>query len=408
MERRVDVMRVVAILGFVIALGLAVFAFTQQQAAQEAAQTAQTQAAEAQTERDAAVALAQAAQGTQVQAEDGRTTAVAQAQNAGTAQAEAESGQATAAAQAEIAGTQAAEVAATSTVALEAVQAALQAELDVRATAQAQSEAALETAEAELNAQATIQTDTLNQLSTATAQIDLAAFARESAEEDRLAALEQAWAAATALANSQAALETAQAVISGVTATVPPIPPPTTPTFPPAPTTVAEEPQGIPPLTAEYTSNNDRVTFNYPQGWEVAELDNGIILIGDSADTLRRQNVTLNRGQFEVTLLVNPITDIQGIEPGSTPADVMEALLGFFADQNPPPEFGTVRGLEIGGFESARVLGLDSGNQLSMTAVDLGNDIGAVVVAYSAQGEMELFIDVVDGIIASLQYNGAT
>ncbi len=405
MERRVDVMRAVAIIGFIIALALAVFAFTQQQQAQENARLAQAEAAEAQEARVTAVAMAQEASGTQVQAEADRVTAIAEVGQAGTAQAEAERERETAVAQAEVAGTQAAEIAATSMVAIGDAQGTLQVEVDSRATDQAQSEAALATAGAQLDEQATIQADTMSQLSTITAQIDLADFARESAEEDRLVALEQAWVAATALANAQMALETAQSVSIGVTATPPPIPPPATATLAVPPTTLPAVNE-IPPLTSQYIATNRRVTFNYPLGWEAVELENGIILVADNESTLQRQNTALVSGQFEVTLLVNPVTNIRGVEPGATSSDVMNALLGFFSEQTPPPEFDAPVDLEIGDFAATRVLGHDEENQMSITTVDLGEGIGAVVFAYSLEGEMEFFLEAVDGIIASLVYGG--
>lgn len=404
MERRLDVMRAVAIIGFIIALGLAVLAFSQQQQAQENTRLAQTQAAEAEAARVTAISMAQEASGTQVQAEAARVTAIAQAEQAGTALAEAESGQGTAVAQAEIAGTQAAQIVSTSQAAVGDIQATLQAETDSRATDQAQSEAALATVRAEMDAQATIQINTLNQLSTATAQIDLAAFARESAEEDRLAALEQAWAAATALAESQSALATAQAVISGVTATPSPIPPPATSTPIPEPTEVFTG--EIPPLNSQFVANGGRVTFNFPNGWEAVELDNGVILVGDSRATLQRSEPTLSSGQFEITLLVNPVTNIRDVEAGASSADVMQSLLAFFAAQNPPLEFSEPESSEIGTFPITRVLGQDSNNEMTITAVDMDNDISAVIFAYSSQGEVDILIEVLDGMIATLAYSG--
>lgn len=407
-ESRVDGVRIVAVIGFVLALVAAIFLFTQQQQAQQAAQAAQTQAAAAEDGRGTAVALADAASGAQVQAEAGQATAQTAAELAGTAQAESDAARGTAQADAQIAGTQAAQMMATSTINVGDAQATAQSAQQNVETAQAESQSSLATVQAQLDAQTTSVADTLNLLATATAQIDLAEFGRESAEEDRQAALEQAWMVATALANSEAQLSTAQAALSGATS-VPTLAPTSAlannPT--PAPTgstsTVNNFADGaIPPLTETFTNSNGAITFKYPQGWAAIETQNGSIFVADSENTLQDDDLNvLDSGQFISRILVTQITNVPGLQSGATAAEVMNVLLTSLASGENPPEMSPAESVSIASYDAQRSSSKGS-SPFAITVAMLDNDIVVVTYSSSAERELDFYLQAIDSIVETI------
>ncbi len=391
-----------------LTLVLAVFAFTQQQQAQEAARLAQTGQARAEERYVTAVALAQDAAATQVGAEAARATAVIQAEQASTAQAEALAAQASAESGAAVAGTSAAQIAATSGAQITAAAETAQAQSDALATAQALGTQAVITAQAEMDSLATAGVDIAFQLGTATAQIDEAQFGREAAEADRQAALNLAWAAATALADTEDKLATAQAVIAGVTGTPTALPPtPAQPSPTPAVTTAAEATATSGPLVLgrTFTSRNARLRFDYPDGWVVEELDNGFIIVGSSQAVFEREGNTLGSGQYQIELLVGLAEGIRGVPAGGGVPEVVEALLGILAGGNTPPRMGLPTEVTVGSFSGSRVPGTEGANRFVMTVLDIGDGNVAIAFASSAVDELDALLTALDALLATIIYN---
>lgn len=410
MQSRSPLPRLLLALALALAVALAVFAFTQQQQAQETARLAQTGQARAEERYVTAVALAQDAAATQVGAEAARATAVAQVAQASTAQAEALAAQASAESDAAAAGTSAAQLAATSGAQMTAAAETAQAQRGALATAQALGTQAIASAQAEMDSLATAGVEIAFQLGTATAQIDEAQFGREAAEADRQAALNLAWAAATALADTEDRLATAQAVIAGATATPtapPPTRPPATPTLsvtPAAETTATSAPLV---LGRTFISRNTRLRFDYPNGWVVEELDNGFIIIGSSQAVFERQGNTLGPGQYQFELLVGPAQGIRGVPPGGGISEVVTALLNILANSSTPPRMGQPSAVTVGSYTGERVPGTEGANRFIMTVLDIGDGHVAIVFASSPIDELEAMLAALDALLATLIYNAS-
>lgn len=390
-----------ALIGFVLASIIAVAAVVLRQQALDTAQTAQAFASAEARERSTAEAMLRDSVATQVQAEANLATAAVVAEQQAADQAQAESALTTAAAQAAAAETQSAALAATATAAASDAQAQAQAAAAAQASLAAEATAEAATALAQIDAGATALAESNAALGTATAQIELADFARQAAEEDRRNALTQAWSAATALAEVSDQLATATAILSGVTPTFTPLPATPTPTpFPavePAPTTVTSE------LGASFRSNDGATRFDYPTGWIVEELNNGVILIVNNEAVFTADPNDLTAGLFSMSLIVTTI-DAIGAPAGTTAASFLPNLVDFIQGQNPPGQMGAIAEIEIGGKPAARSLGTQGGNDLALVIVDLDAGVLSVSIASSDTGEMDQFLDVMDAIMASVQY----
>jgi hypothetical protein len=386
-----------AIIGFIIAVIIAVFAFTQQQQAVEQARTARTQAAQAQAEGVTAFAQVNEAATAQGNAQSTEAAALANVNEAATAQSEAESAQGTAQAGVNAAETRAARIAAASTAAADSARSTATADQRAIATLQAQSTADLATAQAELDTQATTQAETVAQLATATAQIDLAEFAREAAEADRLAALTQAWSAATLIADTESELATAQAVIAGVTATPTPLPQPT------AAATVSSSTQGEAlELASNFRSRNGRLTFQYPETWATQELDSGAVLAASDPRILGDSNAQVQPGVF-LQILVAPALEM-GLSADDTPVDTLQAWVGVLTQQNSNLQISEPTETTFGSHPAARAQGGDTSGEVVVTTLDLGNDVIGVIFAFSSQGDMANFLATIDALIGSIAY----
>jgi hypothetical protein len=408
MQSRSPLPRLLLALTLVLAVALAVFAFSQQQQAQEAARLAQTGQARAEERYVTAAALAQDAAATQVGAEAARATAVVQVAQANTAQAAALAAQASAESGAALAGTSAAQIAATSGAQITAAAETAQAQRESLATVQAFSTQAITTALAELDTLATAGVEIAFQLGTATAQIDEAQFGREAAEADRQAALNLAWAAATALAEREDELATAQAIISGVTAT-PTVPPPTA--VPASPTPAATSISQVVPtsgplvLGRTFTSRNAALRFDYPEGWVVQELDNGFIIVGSSQAVFEREGNALGAGQYQIELLVGPAQGIRGVPADGGVPEVVTALLDILANGSTPPRMGLASDIMVGDFSGSRVPGTEGANRFVMTVLDVGGGNVAIVFSSSAIEELDAMLTALDALLATIIYN---
>ncbi len=381
-----------AIIGFIIAVIIAIFAFSQQQQAVDQARLALTQAAQAKEQGITAVAVANEAVTAQANAQSTEAAAMINANEAATAQVIAENDRTTAQAEINAGETAAARLQATSTAAAGAALSTIRADDRAMQTALAQSASDLTTKQAELDAQTTTQAETVAQLATATAQIDLAEFAREAAEEDRLAALTQAWAASTLIADTQDQLATAQAIIAGVTPT--PRPQPTTET------SSSAEGEAL-ALVNDFRSASGELTFQYPDGWATQEADTGAVLVA-SDPRMFESNEQITPGLF-MQILVAPAETL-GQTPDAKPLDTLQDWVNLVRDQNPDLQMGDPSEVTIGTYRAARAEGGDTSGELVITTIDAGNGVVGVIFAFSSQGDMPLFLATVDALIASIAY----
>lgn len=398
-----------AVVGFIVALVVAIFAFTQQQAAVEEAKAAQGARAEAQEQQSIAMAQIEESANQQQQAENSAATLMVNAQKAATAQANAEADRSTALAQIDEASTETAKLQATSAAQRTNMEATGQAGQDAIAAAQTANANVLATAQAQIDAQATTQTSFDSALLTATAQVDLAEFARQSAEDDRAEALTQAWAASTALAASSQQLETAQAIISGVTPST--TPQPATATLIPEATETVESqatsvPQGTPSfdLTQQFTSKDGLVGFRYPESWSVAELDNGLIVVGSNEAVLQRSALAVPEGQVEIQMLVSPSSGFRGLQSGATPQDVMEVFYNVLIQQGGTADLANSKDVTIGSFPGAQLEGTDGTNDVIIIVVQIAPDVYAVTFTSAAKDGLPPYTTVVNKVLGTLSF----
>ncbi len=396
-----------AVIGFIVAVIIAVFAFTQQQQAVNQAAVAQTAQARAENAQVTAAALAQDASGTQVGAEAALATAQRQAAQAGTALAEANIERSTAVAQAQVAGTS--EASMLSTAAVESTGIAALATRGIETASALYSEQAetLAAAQADAAEFATAQVEIVSLLGTATAQVDLAAFAQEAAEEDRATAVAQARAAETQLAAMRSDVATAQFFLTGL--------PPSTPAPTLAETAIIPEATAIieestpevtdPALTQTFTSNEGLLSFRYPADWLVGQLPSGVVFIASSEATASRTTNALAPGQFDTSLFIVSGADLTGQAGTTTVVDVLTGLATFLTEQSATTTFNAVRNITLGQRSVARTDGSNGTNDVLLLVIELGDDAFLVAFASSAVGEMTEFEPILRSIITTVVYN---
>jgi hypothetical protein len=405
-----------AVIGFIIAAVVAIFAFVQQRQAVQQASAALTAQANAEDQATSAAGQVEVASAAQAQAESAQATAVSQADAAGTAQAQAQARAVAAAADAELAGTAQARSEATAHAQMTGIASTVTAVSNEIGTQQARTQDDLATAGAQLIADATDEAIFAQALGTATAQIDLAQFAASAAEDDRTAALAQVRGAQTQIAQLQSDLATAQFSLTGL----PPAPtsPPTTPqpatpvaaaaspTLPPRPE--ATTAQGETDLTQEFTSNDGSLQFKYPSGWLVAETSQGPVAIVSSQDVGTRTENVLKTGQVEATVLVLPGSGVTGKTSGtSTSRDVADSLVTTLVSQNSPFTLDAATELTLGNLTIGRSQGSDGDNDVVLLVLDAGNDLFGILVGRTASGERDQFEPTLRAILQTIQVKTA-
>jgi hypothetical protein len=403
-----------AVIGFIIAAVVAIFAFVQQQQAVQQASAALTAQAQAQDQATSAAGQVEVASAAQAQAESDQATAVSQADAAGTAQAQAQASAVAAGANAELAGTAQARSEATSLAQMTGIASTVTAVSNDIATQQTESQNNLATAGAQLIADATDEAIFAQALGTATAQVDLAQFAASAAEEDRSAALEQARAALTQIAQLQSSLATAQFQLTGLppapTSAIPAQPPTVVPTAAPPtlpPQTEATAVQGETDLTKQFTSQDGSIQFKYPTSWLVAETSQGPIAIVSNQDVGTRTQNALTTGQVEATVLVLPGSGVTG-KTTSTSRDVADSLISTIGGQNSPFKLDAATDLTLGALIAARSQGSDGENDVLLLVLDAGNDLFGVLLGRTASGERDQFEPTLRAIFQTIQIVPAT
>jgi hypothetical protein len=398
----------VAVIGFVVALVIAVLAFSQQQTAVQEAQTAAAAQAESEAGRATAVALSDSAATAQADALAAQATAQTIAETQSAAAAQAQAALETAQADSQAAFTRAAAIQASATAGANVAATAAAVSADAQAAAATAGADQLATMGAQIASAATAQTAAESELATATAALDLALFARESAEADRAAALEQAWAAATEIAGQQAQVATAQAILNGAPTSAAPQSPtdvPATATLP-EPTAAPTEasPAGL-SLDGEFISRDDSLRFNMPGDWVSGELDNGIVLVGSSNAVFQRVGSELSAGMFEIDFVRLPLANLDNLNADSPISEVMTQVIAVSSSGGSgPTNLGEVSVYDINGIPAARVEGDEGGNKLVLTVLKpVGVDTILLAFAYAIPDELPGFLPTLDNILNSVR-----
>ncbi|MBL8119441.1 MAG: hypothetical protein JNJ78_18045, partial [Anaerolineae bacterium] len=360
--------------------------------------TAATRAAAAESARSTAIAQSDSAAAAQESADANLATAQADLQAGSTAQAAALAAATQSVAQANIAATRGSEMAVTVTAVsesaqqtLSALQAGSQQAADERATLQAQ-----------IDSQATAQTGFDSVVATLTAQVDLAAFAREVAEQDRAVALEQVWGISTQAAVARRELATAQAQLTGL--------PPATATLPPT-ATPQPQPQAT-PLPTEAASAGLGATFeastglyrvNYPATWVAVEPEPGVIVITNDESLIGRGNMTFTTGQYEINILIAAAEDL-GVTPDVSLEEYIGSLVMYFKSQSSAFSVGEPASIRLEKNNLLRVSGTDGLNDFTLNVMDLGEGMLSVIFSYAAPGDGQSLTPILDAMLDTLDY----
>lgn len=395
--------RLLALGAVVLAVGLAIFSFTQQQQSTQQIAAASTREREAEISRVTAVALAQEAIQTQVAAEGDRATAVLDAaaaqENAATAAVEATNARATSV----VVQTAGAIRVSTAQADVESAQAAATAQAEANATVAAGATALAGTAQARLESAATSIVDLSVNLGTATAQVNALVFAFNSAAEDRATAVSGLLAAQTQVSALDAELATAQVAAGQRPSATPPPPASATPvqaatlapTATPEPATSAEV-----ELTQNFTTEAG-VRFRLPEGWNAQEGRNNIFI--SSNERAADLQAEYQAGDYVVILFIINGEQLTG-QKGLVLADMAQIVVQAFSGGDNPLTFGPVRESRVGELPVAEARTNNDPINTTMLVASYGNDQFVAVLADSLRNEADVLSDIVRQILATFTF----
>ncbi len=395
--------RLLAIGAVVLAVGLAVFSFTQQQQSAQQIAAASTREREAEISRVTAVALAQEAIQTQVAAESDRATAVLDAAAAQDLAATAAVVATNARATSVVVQTAGALSVSTAQADVESAQVAATAQAEANATVAAGATALAGTAQARLESAATSIVDLSVNLGTATAQVNALVFAFNSAAEDRATAVSGLLAAQTQVSALDAELATAQ-VEAGQRPSATPRPPATAtpaqaatlaPTATPEPAASAAV-----ELTQDFTTAAG-VRFRLPEGWNAQEGRNNIFI--SSNERAADPQAEYQSGDYVVILFVINGEQLTG-QQGLALADMAQIVVQAFSDGDNPLTFGAVRESQVGDLPVAEARTNNDPINTTMLVASYGNDQFVAVLADSLLNESDVLSDIVKQILASFVF----
>lgn len=163
------------------------------------------------------------------------------------------------------------------------------------------------------------------------------------------------------------------------------------PTPPAAPTPLA--------LSETFRTADGLVTLRYPAGWYISEISGQITLATTQAAA---EASAPARGQFQMRMIIGPISAINGLSAQSTPRQVIEFFAATLSGQgvsfSAPTEFA------VGRYSAARVEGASADGQGVVLAVSLQNGIYNIASATSFLGEMTPFEPTLRAILESVSY----
>ncbi|MBL8163374.1 MAG: hypothetical protein JNJ61_15410 [Anaerolineae bacterium] len=166
-------------------------------------------------------------------------------------------------------------------------------------------------------------------------------------------------------------------------------PPPAAAPTPPAPLA----------LTETFRTADGLVTLRYPAGWYASEITGQITI---ATTQTAAEAASPARGQFQMRMIVGPISAINGLAADSTPRQVLEFFAQTLAGQgvtfNTPAEF------TLGSYNAARLEGSSADGQGTVMAVNLQNGIYNIASATSFLGEMTQFEPTLRAILESVTY----
>jgi|GEM_PF-6473756 len=153
-------------------------------------------------------------------------------------------------------------------------------------------------------------------------------------------------------------------------------------------------------LTESYTSNNDELTFDYPEDWDVEEGDGYIGITPDSDDYEDIEDITI-----EFYFVEGYVTEFYGIEADDDLEDAADDFADYLTDAGleifGPDEYS------IGDFDAVFITtNLDDNDIILFVLLDTGD--GLLLVQMYGPGEqlqLDLAVDVFFAVVGSVDYD---
>lgn len=152
-------------------------------------------------------------------------------------------------------------------------------------------------------------------------------------------------------------------------------------------------------LSETFRTSDGLVSLRHPAGWYASEIAGQITIATTQAAA---EAASPARGQFQVRMIVGPISAINGLAAESTPRQVIEFFAQTLAGQG--VSFSTPTEFTIGRYSAARVEGSSADGQGVVMAVSLQNGIYNIISATSFLGEMTQFEPTLRAILESVSY----
>lgn len=144
------------------------------------------------------------------------------------------------------------------------------------------------------------------------------------------------------------------------------------------------------------TYSDDNVTFGYPAGWVVGQVSAEAIEVGSNIRALDAPTLGLDRGETYMRILTRV-----GALASASPQSYLEQL-SFQATRN--QVYGEIDAITLNGREAAIVTRDDLNRRIEriIAIIDMGDGRIGGMIATVAQGEIDLHMDNVLAILASL------
>jgi hypothetical protein len=185
-------------------------------------------------------------------------------------------------------------------------------------------------------------------------------------------------------------------------------------------------------LDTTFTSDDGSISFMYPGDLFVSE-ESGQIILASSEDAAAATDDMPASGEFRAAIAVSAVTDMDlALSTGATPVEVLQALADALvaagvpagasdtsgdeateeADATDEPDASTEdmmtfeepEEMSVGTHDAARMIGKRGDGDIAIWAIDLGDDVFAVIFAATASGELADFEPTLTAIAESITY----
>jgi hypothetical protein len=192
-----------------------------------------------------------------------------------------------------------------------------------------------------------------------------------------------------------------------------PVPPTAEPTPEPTPVLATPEPTTEPVFESEigmnsFTSSDESLSFDYPEGWSVEDTGPGRVILANSDDAMARSDSgALQSGdvRISITLLPANIVADYGFHLGNTAEDALQFIhdSGLFVAAQEDTQVGEIQSLELENTASAAQLSVATSDQGGALITSMQSDqVVAYISVVAPMGEYTNFEESVRYIVDSI------